>query len=145
LLLHPSIVAGAINPLTQYTKDLFEKLLQMDSELKKEYFVYKNPDKKYSDYHEDINIVYATETLNLKPKQPLERMNPWWCAIAGRFDDAWFKKAEQLNRARNQAVHTIDTGRIGSRFGLTEPNILEKIRIECLSILKLLLAVDTGK
>lgn len=137
---------GFLVHLRDKKEELFEKLNQMQRELEKEYFVYKNPDKKYSDYHEDDKIIrYATGVLISEPERPLERMSPWWCAIAGRFDDGWFRKAEDLNKARNKAAHTINTVRIGSCFGLTEPNILEKIREECLGILALLLAVDTNK
>ncbi len=138
---HPSndeieSIKGSIS-LWKYMKEKHEDLFNHIIEFQKEYKAYKHPELK------DANYLMIMKPIELDRKRPLEKMNQGWRCTACKFDDSWFKKAEQLNYARNEAAHSVDSNKIGSRFGLSQPNMPEKIRGKCLEILNILLAVKT--
>lgn len=129
-------VKGSIS-LWKYMKEKHEDLFEKIIEFQKEYNAYKHPELKGTNY------LMIMKPIKLVRRRPLEKMNQGWRCTACKFDESWFKKAEQLNYARNEAAHSVDAAKIGARFGLSQPNMLEKIRVKCLEILNVLLAVKT--
>jgi len=129
--------------LWKYVKEKHGELFEKIIEVQKEYNVYKHPELKDLEYPIIKPASIFLEPGKLERKRPLEKMNQGWRCTACKFDESWFKKAEQLSYARNEAAHSVDAAKIGTRFGLSQPNMLEKIRGKCLEILNVLLAVKT--
>jgi len=128
----------------KYVKEKHSELFENIIEVEKEYIIYKHPELKGSKYPKETLAFLSMEPFEIsKPKRPLEKMDLGWRKIASKFDGPWFEKAERLNNARNEAAHSVNVDKIGARFGLSGPIMLENIRSECQAISNVLLAVKT--
>ncbi len=127
----------------KYVKEKHSELFNRIIDVEREYVIYKHPELKGSKFPKETLAALSIESIELKQKRPLEKMELGWRKIASRFDESWFKLAAQLNKARNEAAHSTNTDKIGARFGLVGPHMLENIRGKCLAILNVLLAVKT--
>jgi len=73
--------------------------------------------------------------------QAFEEFNDQWKEVICKFDDNWFKMVDRLNAARNAAAHNYDASQIGERLGKKAPNLVNKVRLECFSLLESLFNV----
>jgi len=55
------------------------------------------------------------------------------------IDEEWFKKARKINSTRNLAAHSYDQQKICAKLGFTGPDAQEKVKEECLNLIRQLL------
>jgi len=58
-----------------------------------------------------------------------------WLEVVNHLPESWFKKAKQLNDARNIAAHTFDEYKILSRFGIKGHLTIQLTRKFCLKLI----------
>lgn len=68
--------------------------------------------------------------------QPIKEFSRDWKEVICKLDDNWFDMIDRLNEARNIAAHNYDAKQIARRFGKTEPDLVDKVRSECFSLLE---------
>lgn len=87
------------------------------------------------------NIFSLTTTAPILPKPEYYCVNKAWVDTLCNLDEAWFRLARRLNKARNVAAHSYDTDKILSAFGYAGPNAADQIKRECMEMLVTLLGI----
>ncbi|TAM45863.1 MAG: hypothetical protein EPN53_14315 [Acidobacteria bacterium] len=121
----------------RFVNDRAPELPQRIKEVELEYVRSKSPDMSASP------TVKAPPDLSTNEPM-VARLKPEWVEVAKALDQRWFALAEQLNRARNVAVHSFRSEDIGREFGLAGPRVVTLTREKCLEILQTLLAIKVG-
>jgi len=122
----------------KFVKEKDPELLQRIVEITNEYNRKMTPELS-----ENAKAYYIQEPQALfdAKNQPFKEFSDNWKEVICKLDDNWFDMINKLNEARNVAAHNYDPERIARRFGKTEPDLVDKVRSECFSLLQDLLNV----
>lgn len=124
----------------KFLKENNPELLSQIVEITKEYR------RKMSPGLADTEEVYYFEKSSSQLEsgnKPFEEFDGQWKEVICNLEDNWFDRIRQLNKARNVAAHIYDAKRIARCFGKTEPNLADKIKSECFSLLHDLLNIKS--
>jgi hypothetical protein len=115
------------------------------------YLAYRHPDVRdrlkeiEGEYFADVRPELASEIeqggqfLLVEREKKTNRVPSGWTEVAGDLGEDWFKDVRRLNRARNKAAHSYDPAAIARAFGVQGPEAVDRVRNECLKLLKRLL------
>jgi hypothetical protein len=73
---------------------------------------------------------------NTRGKKSYRFVTKEWLTDISKIDDKWISIALKLNKARNNAAHSINEESLYEPFGIKGKNRIERLRNECLSLLK---------
>jgi len=71
----------------------------------------------------------------------IQRLPGGWSEVVSSLGDDWFNLAKRLNKARNKAAHSYDAADIARAFGVAGPQAVDRVRAECLELLRRLLGI----
>jgi hypothetical protein len=114
----------------EHSPDLLERIKQVH----RRYVKAKNPEISAESI--DAGSFFIGES-----RPEIARMKLEWRRVANNLNNGWFKKAKQLNKARNIAAHTLRSEKITDALGLAGPNIVGQTKDKCFQILRTLLGV----
>ena len=99
--------------------------------------------KMHPELSENGKAYYIQESQSLfdAKNQPFKEFSDQWKEVICELDDNWFDMIDRLNEARNVAAHNYDAKQIARRFGKTEPDLVDKVKSDCFSLLEDLLNV----
>jgi len=118
----------------RFVKEHSPELVEQIEQVRRQYVRAKNPDIPG-------DFIYAGSFFIHESKPENTRMSLDWREVASGLNEAWFKDARQLNKARNFAAHLFRPEKISSAFGLEGPNNVVQTRDKCFDILRTLLGV----
>lgn len=103
-------------------------------EIEREYF---------ADLHPELakEIEQGRELLVVDREKTANRVPSGWIEVAGGLGEDWCAAARRLNDARNKAAHSYDSAAIARAFGIQGPKAVDRVRDECLKLLKKLLGI----
>ncbi len=118
----------------KYLKENHEDIAKSLKDIETEYFA-----KRHPEFAEQIK--QGWQFLHIPKKEGIERLPSGWLEVVSHLKDDWFKLAIRLNNAHNKASHSYDPLVIGTAFGITGLQVVDKVRTECLQLLKKLLGI----
>jgi hypothetical protein len=118
----------------RFVEDHSPGLLPSIEQVRRQYVRAKNPEIP-------AESIEAGAFFIDEAKPEIATMKLEWRRVASNLDDAWFKKAKQLNRARNFAAHSFRPEKVTEALGLAGPNTVSQTRDKCFEILRSLLGV----
>lgn len=83
-----------------------------------------------------------TKVIPLSERTP-KKLSTGWLDLVGRLDEAWFRKARRLNKARNEAAHSTSHTKILEAFGVHGENAIERAKAECRELIGTLLGITS--
>jgi len=118
--------------------DFFDRFLEVEEQ----YYRAHYPDL-VGRYETDLtDLSFLEEALSSKEEeQEYTRLPKGFISILDQINDDWLTKARRLNKARNAAAHTYDSGKILDCFGYSGPKAVEHLRDECIDLLRELIGV----
>lgn len=114
--------------------DEFERFLQIEQEYYRKYYPQLATSERNASSH-------TTTSISVMPLRRMYRVNKAWVEALRDLDEAWFRLARRLNKARNVAAHSYDANKILSAFGYAGPNAADQTKRECMKMLGKLLGV----
>jgi hypothetical protein len=108
------------------------------SELQEEYYQKHYPD--LSEQKGQEAAMYSSEPLVFSETRRY-CVNKKWVEALSSLDDAWFKSARRLNKARNKAAHSHDPDQILRAFGCAGAKSAELTKQECLQLINKLVGI----
>jgi len=109
-------------------------ITQMLKEIEREYFVELHPELAEQ-------IKQGWQFTHVSKDEGPEWLPDDWLNIVSNLGDDWFQLAGRLNNARNKAAHSYDPFAIAKAFGIAGPQTIDKVRTECLRLLRELLGL----
>lgn len=119
----------------EFIKSRHPEFLKQIEEIQKEYIIEHNPDLTEGETVAFLHDVYPDG------ERKVAKIRLGWREVACALDKKWFKLAEQLNKARNKAAHSLLEDKIARSFGLTGSNTLALTKEKCFSIMSTLLGL----
>lgn len=115
--------------IKQQSPDTFNKIHDLTDEFQRE--KYKIP--------QDVNYIIGAE-LNPKKKSYRFVTNEWLDGIS-KIDKNWISAALKINKARNNAAHSLEDDDLYDSLGIRGKNKIEKLRKECLVLLQTIIGL----
>lgn len=107
--------------------------MEKDDSVRSKWF-FEQLEKYYQKHYPAVSAYVRSNTL-LRERRPKNLFGVHRDLLEG-LDDNWFKAVKRLNRARNLAAHTLNEREVAGVFGISGSNSAQKIRKECLALLK---------
>lgn len=117
----------------KFVKEEDPELPQRIVEITNEYDRKMNPELSEN---EKVYYIQESQSLFDSKNQPFKEFSDHWKEVICKLDDNWFDMIGKLNEARNVAAHNYDAKQIARRFGKTGPDLVDKVRSECFSLLQ---------
>lgn len=145
---------GAINFTTKFSfflinhhEDFYNNhLVPVINEYYKKYYPEINGLEKL-DKETKPSLALLSPPLSIKKKE-YRSVNKQWLDYATKLDENWFKKAEKINKARNNAAHFFESNKIYKEFGICSPNEeknLKELKQICIEQISTLLNLAISK
>jgi hypothetical protein len=122
---------GFLKHLKENHGDIAKRL----EEIEAEYFAKRHP--------EFAKQIQQGWQFHHKPREEgIEGLPSGWLKVVSNLGKDWFKFARKLNEARNKAAHSYDPFVIAKAFEITGSQAVDKVRAECIKLLKKLLGIS---
>ena len=112
----------------------FERFLQIEQDYYRKYY----PELATSERSVSSPSMASTTITMPRRRYCVKKA---WVEGLHDLDEAWFRLARRLNKARNVAAHSYDTNKILLAFGYAGPNAADQTKRECKEMIGKLLGI----